>query len=140
MNKILFNLLVISILFICCFSPASAYSPVDSEFALGDDLLIPPYYNSDGSGRFNLKSDCDDVAIFTYLTFRYMGYNKVDIMYGNLSLIGEQYYSCNHYWVIVNENRKQYAYDNGICYKDSQYYEGYKISYKELLYWATVDQ
>lgn len=101
-------------------------------FELGDNL---PY-----EAPFSDVFDCDDRALLNYLYFSSLHYEP-EIVHGNLDRDNETRSETNHVWILVESDNVTYAYDYDYDFmKNKQYLEGYRISYKKLLYWAMADQ
>lgn len=76
--------------------------------------------------------DCDDSTLYMYQHFTQLGLDCIPIV-GNLALTGESWEQCNHAWLLVKIGGEWVAYDWGEPKFDSQHYEGFKISYQDLL-------
>jgi len=107
----------------------SQYSDLQGQleaatFRVGKDMLVKP---TDVGGF-----DCDDSALYMYYYFRNMGY-QVKIIRGNLDLVGESFFQCNHVWLWVKSGGYDYPYDWGHYYTDDQHYWGYEVSFAYLV-------
>jgi len=102
-------------------------------FELGDRMPVPAI------DLLLCGKDCDDASLYMYLYFTASGY-KVDIIQGNLEKTNETKSQAKHIWVLVHSSNRTYAYDYGYYYYDEQHYEGYLITYKQLLSQAITDR
>jgi len=100
-----------------------------ATFHLGGNMLVMPKQSS--------EFDCDDGALYMYLYFANLGY-EVKIIAGNLDLVNESWRETNHVWVIVMSDGDSYPYDWGYHLPDEQHFEGYPVTYHELLKAATI--
>jgi hypothetical protein len=98
-------------------------------------LLIWTYCPAYHVGEPSPTYDCDDATLDMYYQAIAEG-KETKIMLGNLDLTGEAYNECNHVWIIVDGK----AYDWGRYYPDPQHYEGYIITYDQLVEFAEIDR
>lgn len=109
-------------------------------------MRFRPHCESQSASTYRLPPvpatwDCDDLALFTYnFLIDDYGFNEEDvrILLGNLHIEGEEISECNHVWIIcygrTNEGGPYWmAFDWGGLYCDEQHYEGWPITYEELL-------
>ncbi len=83
--------------------------------------------------------DCDDGTLNMYRHFQRLGVEASPIV-GNLGMDGEEYMECDHVWLMVGSGDKGIAYDWGEPQFDNQHYEGYIISFDDLLYAVAEDR
>lgn len=77
--------------------------------------------------------DCDDSTLAMYHHFKQMGF-EVTLIAGNLKMEKEKFpEECDHVWLIVKMGNRNIAYDWGKPWADPQHYEGYPITYEELI-------
>jgi len=76
--------------------------------------------------------DCDDSTLYMYDHFTELGC-EVQIIAGNLDMTGESFEEIDHVWLLVQVGDGWQAYDWGEPCFDDQHYEGYGVSYEQLL-------
>lgn len=76
--------------------------------------------------------DCDDSTLYMYNHFTELGC-EVQVIAGNLDMTGESFEETDHVWLLVRVGDGWQAYDWGYPCFDDQHYEGYAVSYEQLL-------
>lgn len=76
--------------------------------------------------------DCDDSTLYMYHHFTELGV-EVQPIVGNLDMTGESWQQTNHVWLMVKFGDNWVPYDWGYPCFDDQHYEGYGVSYEQLL-------
>ncbi|MBI2868216.1 MAG: hypothetical protein HYX96_00115 [Chloroflexi bacterium] len=82
--------------------------------------------------------DCDDSALLMYSRFGALGIEAVPII-GNLKMTGETPQEIDHVWLLVRLGGLQMAFDWGMPYLDRQHYEGFPVSYSQLVTYVMND-
>ena len=82
--------------------------------------------------------DCDDGTLLMYDRLSNLGI-QVTPFVGNLLTTGEKYSEIDHIWILVEIGGMTIAFDWGTPRLDKQHYEGYPISYQELVEFVEQD-
>ncbi|MBI4303363.1 MAG: hypothetical protein HY665_03390 [Chloroflexi bacterium] len=83
--------------------------------------------------------DCDDSSLLMYQRLEKLGITAVPIL-GNLKTTGEKYWESDHIWLLVSFSGFSIALDWGSIYFDKQHYEGYSVSYDQLVSFVQQDR
>lgn len=85
------------------------------------------------------RFDCDDATKLTYDILSRVGLDPI-IMYGDLEKSKESYNNGNHVWLLVPLGQKIIPVDWGLISFNEQYFEGYPISYSQLVEFVQNDR
>lgn len=83
--------------------------------------------------------DCDDATLFMLDRFSRLGITATPIV-GDLTTTGEKYHDINHIWLLVDIAGLSIPFDWGTVWIDGQHYEGYTVSYPQLLAFVEQDR
>ncbi len=83
--------------------------------------------------------DCDDGTLLMYNRLSDLGIQATPFV-GNLLTSGEEYSEIDHIWILVEIGGLSIAFDWGTPWFDKQHYEGYPISYAEMIEFVKQDQ
>ena len=102
------------------------------EWELGDEIVPFPFI--DGK-----RLDCDDATLYSYLWLDGLPDLKVQPMYGVLNWLENGVWVRRaHTWLEVSDNETTMIYDYGTALPED-FYKGRRISYYQLLIYATND-
>jgi hypothetical protein len=82
--------------------------------------------------------DCDDGTLLMIDRFSSLGIKAIPIV-GNLETIGEKYHEITHVWLLIEIGGINIAFDWGAPWLDKQHYEGYPITYDQLVQFVKQD-
>jgi hypothetical protein len=83
--------------------------------------------------------DCDDAALFMYEKLERL-HVPVTAFVGDLTASGEKFRDINHIWLMVNIAGIKLPLDGGSLLLDAQHFEGYPVSYDQLLAFVEQDK
>ncbi len=83
--------------------------------------------------------DCDDGALLMLDRFSDLGIKATPIV-GDLQTTGEKYQEITHVWLLVEIGGIDIAFDWGTPCLDNQHYEGYPITYDQLVEFVKQDR
>ena len=83
--------------------------------------------------------DCDDATLVMLQRFSSVGIKAVPIL-GNLKVSGEKYQEIDHVWVLAQIGGIKVAFDWGAPWLDKQHYEGFPITYDQLVGFVEQDK
>lgn len=83
--------------------------------------------------------DCDDGALLMLDRLSNLGIKAIP-MVGDLETTGEKYQEIKHVWLLVEIGGINVAFDWGTPWLDKQHYEGYPITYEQLLQFVEQDR
>lgn len=83
--------------------------------------------------------DCDDATLVMYQHLERLGISTTPIL-GNLKMTGEEYLETDHVWLLVQFGRWNVAFDWGVPRITRQHYEGYSLTYDQLVYFVNQDR
>lgn len=76
--------------------------------------------------------DCDDGTLLMFTRLSRFGISATPLL-GNLKKTGEAFMESDHVWITANILDLNIAFDWGSQRFDTQHYEGYPITYEQLL-------
>lgn len=82
--------------------------------------------------------DCDDGVLLMYERLSSIGIKSVPIV-GDLDTTGEKYQEIKHVWLLAEIAGINIAFDWGTPWLDRQHYEGYPITYDQLVQFVKQD-
>ena len=83
--------------------------------------------------------DCDDATLFMYNRLSKLNIKAAPFV-GDLTVIGEKYNDITHIWLLVNIAGIRIPFDWGSYWFDKQHYEGYPVTYDDLLMFVNQDK
>jgi hypothetical protein len=83
--------------------------------------------------------DCDDATLLMFNKLSALRFTVTPIL-GNLEMTGEKYAESNHLWLLANIAGRPVAFDWGVQYLDRQHYEGYLLTYNQLIGFVQQDK
>lgn len=83
--------------------------------------------------------DCDDSVLFMYNRLSELNIKAVPFV-GDLDKAGEKYNDITHIWLLVNIAGINIPLDWGTPLLDSQHFEGYPVTYEQLIEFVNQDR
>jgi len=87
----------------------------------------------------SLDFDCDDATLLMMDRLSRIGITATPIL-GNVTETGETYLDSDHVWLLADMGDWHIALDWGIVRLGRQHYEGFQLTYTELLYFVDQDR
>lgn len=105
-------------------------------FIVFSPLMIQKFYFN--MPRPSPEFDCDDGTLLMMERLSALGVRSTPVL-GNLKTSGESYLESDHVWLLVDIAGLRIAFDWGQPRVGSQYYEGFVVTYEQLLAFVQQD-